>query len=240
MAQPQAIPSPPSPTATYLRPPAIAATWLGLVTFATGCFFAPRGAEAQPETDDVVGFGCSLAFAAAAAAIVALAIGGRRRWAIELAIGVAAVGGIVALLLIYFLWIDPTLARRHMNLWGLQRLQWSTRHWPEQLGGYQLPLGAGAGSVFGGAAGMLSVLSRRRPGLAGGMALALLFAIASTPGRQFALDRLAGWGLKLRYHLVPWSISDDEISNTAVLLGAIGGAVFAGVALHAARRGSAD
>jgi hypothetical protein len=60
----------------------VAASWLALVALATACFFAPRGAEAQPTMDDVVGFGCSMAIAEAAAAIAVFAIAGRRRWAI--------------------------------------------------------------------------------------------------------------------------------------------------------------
>jgi hypothetical protein len=238
MAQPQAVPSCPTPLATYLRPPAIAAAWLALVASATGCFFAPRGAEAQPELDDVVGFGCSLAFAAAAAAIVAFAIGGRRRWAVELAIGVAVVGGIIALLLAYFLWFDPTFARRHLNLWSFQRLQGRARRWPEQLAGYHAPLGAGVGLALGAVTGLLTVLARRKPRPATGIALGVLLAFASTSGRQFAFDLLTWCGGRLRYHLVPWSISADEISITAMIFGSIAGAVIAGLALHATRGGS--
>ena len=75
----------PTRIATYLRPVVVAASWLALVALATGCFFAPRGAEAQPTMDDVIGFGCSMAIAGATAAIAAFGIGGRKRWAVELA-----------------------------------------------------------------------------------------------------------------------------------------------------------
>ena len=86
--------------ATFLQSAAVGATWLTLVTLATGCFFAPRGAEAQPTTDDVIGFGFSMAIAAAAAAIAAFAIGGWRRWAIQLSLSVLLVGTVTASLLI--------------------------------------------------------------------------------------------------------------------------------------------
>jgi hypothetical protein len=97
--------------AAYLQPVAIAAAWLGLVALATGVFFMPRGAEAQPRLNDVVGFGCSMAIAGAAAAIAAFVLGGRRKWAVQLALSVLLVGVIAASLLVCFLWIDPTFMR---------------------------------------------------------------------------------------------------------------------------------
>ena len=96
--------------AAYLQLIAIAASWLALVALATGIFFAPRGVEAQPTLDDVVGFGCSMAIAEAVAAITAFGIGGRRRWALQLALSVLLVGAIVAVLLLYFLWLNPAFA----------------------------------------------------------------------------------------------------------------------------------
>ena len=224
--------------ATYGRPPAIAATWLVLTGLATGCFFAPRGAEAQPTMDDVVGFGGSLAIAGAAAATVAFAIGGRRRWALEVAISVTLVSAIVALLLVYFLWFDPTIARRHLNLWEFRRLQGRAGRWAEQIPTFHAPLGTGVGIVLGAVAGLLTVLARRMPRLATGGALALLFACASGPGRQFAFDQVVWWGWKLRFHLVPWSISDDQIAASGMIFGAIAGAVIAGLAMYAGRKAS--
>jgi hypothetical protein len=122
--------------ATFLQSVALGATWLALVALATGCFFAPRGAEAQPTTDDVIGFGFSMAIAAAAAAIAAFAIGGWRRWAIQLSLSVLLVGTVTASLLLYFLWLDPTFARQQMDLWSFQRLQHVAPRWAEQLAGY--------------------------------------------------------------------------------------------------------
>jgi hypothetical protein len=223
--------------AARLQPVAIAVSWLASVALATGVFFAPRGAEAQPTLDDVVGFGCSMAIAGAAAAIAAFGIGGRRRWAIQLALSVLLVGATAALLLFYCLWLDPTFARQRMDFWSFERLRHSAPRWAEQLAGYHGPLGAAVGIALGTTAGLLIRFGRRRPRVAISVALAILFAFASGPGRQFALDLVTWTGWRLRYHLVPWSISDDQISITGMIFGAIAGSVVAGLAMYAARRG---
>ena len=227
----------PTPVAAYLQPVAIAASWLGLVALATAVFFAPRGAEAQPTLDDVIGFGCSMAIAGAAAAIAAFGIGGRKWWAIQLALSVLLVGAIAALLLLYFLWLDPTFARMRMDPWSLQRLQHVAPRWGEQLAGYHGPLGAAVGIALGTTAGLLIRFGRQRPRLAISADLAILFAFASEFGRHLALALVTWVGWRLRFHFVPWSISDDQISITGMIFGAIAGAAVAGLAVYATRHG---
>ncbi len=221
--------------AAGLQTVAIAAIWLTLVALATGLFFVPRGAEAQPTLDDVVGFGISMAIAGTAAAIAAFGIGGRRRWAIQLVLSVLLVGASASLLLLYFFWLDPTFARQRMDFWTFDRLQRSASHWAKQLPGYHGPLGAAVGIALGAVAGLLIRLGRKRPRLATGAALAILFALASGPGRQTVIDLVTWSSWRLRYLFVPWSISDDQISITAMIFGAVAGSVIAGLAMSATR-----
>jgi hypothetical protein len=221
--------------ATYLEPLAIAASWLGLAALGTGCFFAPRGAEVQPTMDDVVGFGCSIAIAGAAAAVTAFAIGGRKRWALQLAFSVLLLGASAVLLLLYFLWFDTTFVRQRMDLWSFQRLQHIAASWAQQLAGYHGPLAAAAGAAFGAVAGLLIKIGRHRPRLATGTGLAFLFLFASDFGRQFSVDVVTWLGWRLRYLFFPWSISSDDISITAMIFGAITGAAVAGLAMYATR-----
>jgi hypothetical protein len=122
-----------------------------------------------------------------------------------------------------------------MDLWSFQRLQHLAPLWAKSLAGYHVPLGAAVGLALGTVAGLLIRLGRRRPRLATGMALAILFAFASDPGRPFTFDLVTRFGWILRYHLVPWSISDDQISITAMIFGAITGAAVAGLAMYATR-----
>ena len=218
--------------APCLQSLAFGATWLALVTLATGCFFAPRGAEAQPAMDDVIGFGISMAIAAGAAAISAFALGGWRRWAIQLSLSILLVGTVTASLLLYFLWIDPMFLRQHMDGWSFQRLQYGAPRWAEQLAGYHGPLGAAVGTAFGAVAGLVMRLGRQRPRLATGTALAFLFLFASDLGRQFAVDQVTWLGWRLRCLFVPGSISDDQISITGMIFGAIAGTIVAGLAMY--------
>ena len=214
---------------------AIVATWLALVTLGTICFFAPRGAEAQPTMDDVVEFGCSIGIAGAAAAVTAFAIGGRSRWAFQLAVAVLLFGGVTAVLALYFLWFDPSILRLRMDLWSFQRLKHAAPLWAEQVAGYHGPLGTAVGIAAGTAAGLLIRFGRQWPRLATGAALAIMIVFAPGLGRQVAVDGVTWLGWKLRYHFVPWSISSssDDISITAMIFGAITGAAVAGIAMYA-------
>ncbi len=220
---------------TYLRPPAIVACWLGLVALATAMFFAPRSTEAQPEINDAIGFGCSTAIAAAAAAITAFGLGGRRRWAVEMAVSILLLATIAALLVVDFVVLDPTFLRTRVDPWTVLRLQSGAERWAEQLAGYHVPLGAAVGITLGAAAGLLIQLARRRPRLATGTALAILFALASALGRQFAFNLVSGAGTILRSRFVPWNISADQISTTGMIFGAVTGCTVAFLAIHATR-----
>jgi hypothetical protein len=219
----------------YVRPLALTASWLALVALASACFFAPSGVKAQPTNDDFIGFGCSTAIAGAAAAIAAFGIGGRRRWAIELTLCIVVLLSFAGMLFVYFLWGDPSFARQRMDRWSFERLQNGSIHWAEQLAGYHGPLGAIVGFMLGTVAGLLTVLGRLRPRLATGTALIILFAFASSPGRQFAFELVTSLGRILRSVFVSGSISDDQISITGMMFGAIAGAVIANFAMYATR-----
>ena len=233
MSQTQEAPTRSGRMWNYVRPLTFATSWVALAALASCCFFAPQGTEAQPTINDVVGFGCSMAIAGAAAGAMAFGIGGRRRWAIELMLCVAVLSSAAALLLVYFLWLNPSVVRGHMDLWSFQRLQHGGRDWAAQLAGYHGPLGAIVGIVLGTVAGLLTILGRHRPRLAIGTALIILFAFTSGPARQFAFDLVTLLGQILRCLFVPGSISDDQISISGMILGAITGSIIANLAIYA-------
>ena len=206
--------------------------WMTLVGLGTA-FYCAGG---QPGPSDGIGFGCSLGIALAASAIAAFASGGRRRWAIEVALSVLLVSLVLGLLLGYFLWFDTTLARRRLTLhqvWGIQSIPLP---WLGQVASYHGPLGVIVGSVLGTITGLLTVLARRRFGPAMGISLVILFAFATDSGRRTASELVDWLGLRLRYYLIPHSFSDDQISITGMILGAIAGSVIAGIAMHVTRR----
>ena len=228
----------PTPVAACLQPVAIAASWLTLVAFATAVFFAPEGPRPSPP---------GMTWSASAARWRSPEPRRRSRRS-----GSAAGSGgpssspspscssVRSRRCSSPISSGSTRPSRACG-WTSRR---SSRFGIARRGGRSsLPDTTGRWGPrwvwLGTAAGLLIRFRRQRPRLATGMALAILFAFASEPGRQFAFDLVTWTGWRLRYHLVPWSISDDQISITGMILGAIAGAVVASLAAYAAGRGPA-
>jgi hypothetical protein len=234
MTQPQELPALPRPLTIYLRPMAMAATWLALVGLATGCFFAPGAREARTSLYHVFNFVAALGIAGAVAATSALAIGGRRRWAVELVLAVTLLSLIAALLLVYFLWFDAALWRK-ISPWSFQELLHASGGLPKRLAGFHAPIGVTVGIVLGTIAGLLTILGRRMPRLATGIALVVLFAFASSTVRQFVVKQETWLYWNLLAKLVNWGNFDHEIPITGMIFGGTAGSVIAGFAMYATR-----
>ena len=235
MPQPHSPPTRRISPASYIRPLAIVATWLSLVGLATAVFFAPRGTEAQPSANDVVDFALSLAIAGAVTVIAAFAVGGRWRWALEVASSAILTSLLVALVVGYLFWFDPRLARSRLGYSDYAKWEWLAHAWAVQVPAFLVPLAAALGIPLGSVVGLLARLVRRMPRMAAAIAVLLLVASASDPVRQFASVLLTPLGWIVRTHFVPWSISGDQITETGMLFGAISGAVIAGLSMHLAR-----
>jgi hypothetical protein len=220
----------------YGRVLAIAAGWTGLAVIATSIFFWPRAQEAQPTANDVVAFALSVTLAATVAASAAFAVVGRWRWAADTALSVILVALVTTVLLAYVFWIDTRFARGQMGFWEFKNFQRMTQFWAIQIAGFVAPLGAAVGVVVGIFAGVLIRLVRRMPRLGPAIALSLLVAWAAAGARGFGAGLLTTLGWGVRYFVVPWSIASDEIAETAMLFGAILGAVVAGAVIYLASR----
>jgi hypothetical protein len=232
MAQIDDSPPRPKPLSIYARPIAMAVVWVSLASI--GVIFVSLGGEMS--LNDGIAFGCSLEISAASAAMAASWIGGKRRWAVEIAGAVVAVSVILAVLLGYLLWLDTTFARRKLNMWQLRGVQEIAWHWPGQIAVYNGPLGIVVGLMLGSITGLVTILARRRFGWAMAIALAILFAFASDAARQFASDAVTSLGLLFRFAFRPDSYSDDQISSTGMILGAIAGSIMSGIAMHVTRK----
>jgi hypothetical protein len=167
----------------------------------------------------------------------ACAVGGRWRWALKVAAAVILASLLIALLVAYFFWFDIRYARSRLNSWDFLHYRRMAHDWAVLIPGFLIPLGGAVGIVLGSITGLLARLARRKPRLAGMIAVGLLIVSASEPGRQFALGQMTLWGQVIRNVLVGWSVSDDEIVASGMLFGAIAGAVIAGLSMHVARRG---
>jgi hypothetical protein len=225
---------------------AILSVWSVVVALAMGYFFSPRGVEVQPAYYDLIGFGCAFAIAGTVATSVALALGGKRKWAVELALAVVLAISVAVVLAALALWVAPMTVRSRMDTWSFLRLREDVLRWGEFILGFYAPLGVGLGSVVGGIAGLLTVLARRRPRLATGISLGLLVACASGPVRTILFGLVILWGRLIlwwewlihRFIHIPfstWPMTPDEVWATAAILGAIAGAFIAFLLTHVAR-----
>jgi hypothetical protein len=221
--------------ARHGRVPAIAAGWAGLVVIATSVLWWQAG-SAQPTGNDVVAFALSMTLAGTVAAAVAFAVAGRWRWAIDTVFSVILVGLVITVLLVYFVWIDIRFVRGQMGSRQFDYIQRMTQFWAIQFAGFVAPLGEGVGVVAGMIAGVLIRLAQRMPRVGPAIAVCLLVAWAAGAARGFGAGLLTPWGWRESYYLVPWSSPSDEIAKSAMLFGAILGAVVAGTLLHLAIR----
>jgi hypothetical protein len=219
---------------------AILVIWSLVVGLGTGLFFAPRGSETQPTSNDLIGFGCALAIAGAVAAAVAVGLAGKKRWAVEIALVVVLMAAAGAALAYFAFWVAPMTVRSRMDAWSFLRLRQDVPRWGEAVVLFHAPMAAGVGSVVGASAGLLILLARRRPRRATGIALGLLFACAAEPVQQFIFRGVIFWGWVVRAQLDSWAMTDDQIWATAAVFGAIVGAVVAGLAVHRGDRHRPD
>jgi hypothetical protein len=240
------IPAPAVSLRFLARLLAILLIWSVVVGLGTGLFFAPRGWEAQPSYDDLIGFGSSLAIASVVAAIVVVGLAGKRRWAVEIALAVALLIAVAVPLGSILLWVDPWTLRNRMDAWSFLRLRQDVPRWVEAIVTFHAPMAAGVGSVVGAIAGLLILLARTWPRPATVIALVLLFACAWDPVQQFIFGlviifgHMIRWGWYIGAHLDPWNMTDEQIWATAAVFGGTAGALVAGLALHMAGRHRSD
>ena len=108
--------------------------------------------------------------------------------------------------------------------------------WSASIGSYQFPLGAVVGLLPGAIAGRLAVLARRRPRVATGLILGLLFAFASEPVRRPAFGLVLFWGQVVRSWVASPGLTDSFVPASGATLGAMAGALGAAVAMRRERR----
>ncbi len=230
-----------------VRYAAIALVWLLAVGIGTACFFPP-GASFPPAAsedwfsfDNALVFGSSTAVAGAVATSVALAVGGRRKWALDVAFAVGAAVAVLIVVAYTCLWLAPPLARSQMGYWEFVRLRQTMLHWATAIVRYQTPLGAVVGMLLGALAGLLTVLARRRPRIALGLLVGLLVAGASEPVQRLAFGFVLFWGQGVRWLVVSPGMTDPYVPASGATAGAIAGAIIAAVVMRRERaRPSSD
>ncbi len=210
--------------------------WVLVVGLVTGYFFAPMAWEAQLASQQLAGFGLSLGIAGAVAASVVFGLGGKAKWAAEVALSIALPIASFAALTYFVLWVSPMTVRGRVDAWTFLRLRHQAGNWGGELLGYEVPLGVGVGGAIGAIVGLLARLARRMPRLAAWLAIGFLFACAAGPVQRIASDLVSGWARAIRMWGWSHGISDTGVSAASAMYGAIVGAAIAGFLTHLARR----
>jgi hypothetical protein len=215
---------------------AIISVWSVVMALGMSYFFSPIGAVAEPTFGDLIGFGYAFTVTGAVTASVALVLGGKRWWAVEIALAVGLMMATTAVLAYLALWAAPWTVRSRMDAWSFLRLRENVLNCGEAILIFHVPLGVGVGAVVGAITGRLIVIAHRRSRLARWISLGLLVTCASGPVRPIVFDLVILWGLVVRRPFATWPWTDEHVWATAAIFGAITGAIVACLSTRVARR----
>jgi MFS family permease len=220
---------------------AIAIVWLVVVAIATGCFFPPWSSFPPWISNDwdsfhnALAFGSAAAIAGAVATALGLAIGGKTKWAREFVFAATFAVALLAAGAYACFWLNPWLARSWMGHWELLRLRDTMTSWSVATVRYELPLGAVVGLLAGAIAGLVVALARRRPRIAMGLVVGMLFAAAIEPVQRLAFGLVLAWGQIVRSIIWSPGMTDPYVPAFGATVGAIAGGIVAAVAMRPQR-----
>jgi len=176
-----------------------------------------------------------MAIAGAVATALALAAGGKRKWALDVVLAAVAAAALLIAAAYTCLWLCPWLARSRMGHWELLRLRQTLLLWAAAIVRHELPLGAGVGLLLGAVAGRLTVLARRQPRIAIVLLLGLIVAGASEPVQRLAFGLVLIWGQIVRSCIESPGLTDSFVPASGATCGAIAGAIIAAIAMRRPR-----
>jgi hypothetical protein len=218
------------------RPLAMTAMWLTATGFfGMAYFLSGRSIRVEEAIIFAVAFGT----ATAVSAVIALAIGAKRRWAIEAAVPIAIlmaapVGTAGALT-----WLAPTMSKNLQAAGYFSQYRGSIPAAVLGVSRQTIPTSAILGAGIGVIGGLSIVFGRRWPRLVGWFLVVLLISCVVGSVHIIAFDRVVDFvvqsGLEgVHRLLVPWSIHLELPTAIGATAGAVVGAV---VACWAARIG---
>jgi hypothetical protein len=218
-----------------VRPAAIVALWLIAIGFFGTAYQLAAGR--RPRLDDEITFTAAFAVASAVSAAVALAVGGRRRWAIEAAIPMAILLAMPVVAACVLSWLAPAMGWTLVRVSGFPRYRGDITAAVWETAKLTFPSGVILGALAGAAAGVLLVLARRWPRLVGLLVVGLLLACVVNSVHIETFGRMTDLLVKARLSGVDrlvysWDV-DFELSAA---LGATAGAVVGAVAASGAVR----
>jgi hypothetical protein len=214
----------------------LVAVWLVVVVVGTGLFCAAEGLDAGGVVQVVLAFSPSMAVGSAVAAAVALALGGKRRLAGAVVLA-SLLGEIIVAGVIYALLYAESLSlRNQMDAWSFLRLRAEAELVMRDFVRSHAPFAAWTGLAVGLYCGLVSIGARRRPRWAVIATLALLFGLAIEPVQQLMSGALTWSYWLIRWFIGAWPTDDDKTTQLGAWVGAIGGALLAGMVIEVTRR----
>jgi hypothetical protein len=217
------------PIAWLVRPLAMTAMWLTATGFFVLAYFL-SGRSVRVE--EAIIFAVAFGTAAAVAAVIALAVGGKRRWALDaalpMAILMAAPVGTAGVLT----WLAPTMSAslRTINYFPVYRGRLPAI--VLGISGQTIPTGAILGVGIGVISGLSIVLGRRWPRLVGWLLVMLLVFCVIGSVHIVAFDGVVDFVVRTRLEdlhplVAAWGMGVELASAIGATAGAFVGAVVA-------------
>ncbi len=216
---------------------AIAVLWPFAVATSTACFFPlgttfpPGASDDWSPLDNALVFASSMAISGPVAVIAVFAVGGKRRWVLDVVGAIMLLVAVFTAVVYTCLWLNPWLARSRMGTWEFIRLRSTMLDLSAATVRYNVPLGTIVGLILGTIVGLLAIIARRRPRVAIGLIAVLLLAGAAEPVQRLAFGLVLMCGYTVRWLIVSPGMTDPFVPAAGVSAGAIAGALIAAVAL---------
>lgn len=219
------------------RPTAILGIWL-IATGFFGFVYQTTGGR-RPRLDEEIAFIVAFAIASAVSTLAALAIGGKRRWALDAFVPMLIlIGGPIAVAAV-LPWLASQLG------WTLPRIVYFPRARGQvsaviwEIAKLTYPSGAILGAAAGATGGLLLLMTRRWPRLVGALMIGVLLACITASTHIEAFGRLTDYLVNVRlggvHRLVySWAVGEELSSAMGAITGAAVGAIAAAVAVRLA------
>ena len=205
--------------------------WLIAVGFFGTAYIIGTGRR-QLRSMEVSDFVSAFAVSAIVSAVVALFLGGRKRWAVEavLSISILIVTPVAAAYALF--WLAPTMGQYllEMKPRGFLSYRRDILGSAREIAGFAVPAGTVLGILVGAIAGLLLVLARRWPRFVGGLVVGLLLACAIASVHINLFDVVIDFVVQTRLHGIDrayhaWLMTSEVASAVGATAGAVVGAV---------------
>ena len=213
------------------RPLAIVSIWLIAVGFFGTAYIVGTG-KRLPSSREVSVFISAFAVSATIAAVMALFLGGKKRWAVEAALSIAVLIAAPIGAAYAALWLTPAFGQYLLGMKprGFLSYRRDILESAMKIAGFAVPAGIVLGILVGAIAGVLLVLAGRWPRFVGGLVVGLLLACAIGSVHINIFDVVIDFVVETRLRGdnrfgYAWLMAGERASAIGATAGAVVGAV---------------